>query len=288
VTGLTVTLLGTGSPIPSAHRAGPSVLATLGEQRLLFDCGPGSVQRLVQKGVSPTEVSHLFLTHLHFDHCVDYAYLVLSRWDQGAGRIPELEVYGPAGTVRMTRLLFEEGGVFAPDIAARTQHPASQYRYEARGGQLPRDPPAPVAADMAGGSSVERGTWRVQAIKVLHCDPFLVSLAYRLDSGERSLVVAGDTVPTGDLVALAGGANVLISGCHFLNGVHTDPRLPGCCSGHLDAARLARDADVDTLVLVHIPVALGKRELLNRIVDEAVQAFRGRIVVGRDLLDIPI
>jgi ribonuclease BN (tRNA processing enzyme) len=246
------------------------------------------VQRLLQMGVSPTEVSHLFVTHLHFDHCVDYAYLVLSRWGQGAGRIPELEVYGPAGTVRMTGLLFEEGGAFGPDIAARTQHPASEYRHEARGGELPRYPPAPVAVDIADGSLVETSTWSVQAARVMHCDPFLLSLAYRLDSGRRSVVVAGDAAPARNLATLARGASVLVSGCHFLNGDHTDPRLPSCCSGHLDAARLARDANVETLVLVHMPEALGRPEILERIVSEARHVFRGRIVVGRDLLDVPI
>ena len=90
-----LTLLGTGTPTPLLHRAGSSYLVTLGEETLLFDCGPGCVRRLLENGVSPTHITHLFLTHLHYEHCVDYGYLVLSRWDQGVGKIPELSVYGP-------------------------------------------------------------------------------------------------------------------------------------------------------------------------------------------------
>ena len=56
----------------------------------MFDCGPGAVRRLLRSGVSSTALSHLFLTHLHYDHCVDYGYLVLNRWDHGSGKIPEL------------------------------------------------------------------------------------------------------------------------------------------------------------------------------------------------------
>ena len=40
-----VTLLGTGSPIPDAHRAGPSTLVRAGGQTFLVDCGRGVQQR---------------------------------------------------------------------------------------------------------------------------------------------------------------------------------------------------------------------------------------------------
>ena len=91
---ISLTLLGTGTPAPLMHRAGSSYLVRFGNQALLFDCGPGSVRRLLRKGVSPTEITGLFLTHLHYDHCVDYGYLVLNRWDQGSGRFPSWMWWG--------------------------------------------------------------------------------------------------------------------------------------------------------------------------------------------------
>ena len=42
------------APIQSVN---PSTLLT-------FDC----VRRLLEKGVPPTHITHLFLTHLHYDH----------------------------------------------------------------------------------------------------------------------------------------------------------------------------------------------------------------------------
>jgi ribonuclease Z len=68
---LLLTLLGTGTPRPSRERAGSAYLVRVGGERLLFDCGPGSYARLLQTGVLPTAISHLFLTHLHYDHCAD-------------------------------------------------------------------------------------------------------------------------------------------------------------------------------------------------------------------------
>jgi len=84
-----LTLLGTGTPTPSLRRAGASYLVGLGDEKLLFDCGPFTVRRLLEKGVSPTEITSLFLTHLHYDHCVDYA--SRSRWSSrecGSGSSP--------------------------------------------------------------------------------------------------------------------------------------------------------------------------------------------------------
>ena len=104
-------------------------------------------------------VTHLFLTHLHYDHCVDYGYLVLNRWDQGSGKIPELEVFGPQPVARMTELLFGEEGVYGPDLAGRTRHPGSQFIYEMRGGVLPRKRPAPHVTEVVHGALVERGEW---------------------------------------------------------------------------------------------------------------------------------
>jgi len=47
-----VTLLGTGTPAPVMNRFGPSILVEAGGQKLLFDAGRGSLQRLVQSQVS--------------------------------------------------------------------------------------------------------------------------------------------------------------------------------------------------------------------------------------------
>jgi len=285
---LSLTLLGTGTPTPLTHRAGSSYLITLEDEMLMVDCGPGAVRRLLRKGISPAQITSLFLTHLHYDHCVDYAYLVLNRWDQGAGQIPELQVYGPEQTARMTNLLFSETGVFAPDLAGRTRHPGSEFIYEMRGGTLPRQRPDPVVTEVADGVIVEQANWQVTVTEVIHCQPYLICLAYRLDTPTQSIVFGGDTGPLDKFTKLAEGADVLIHMCHFINGVVTDPRLTSCCSGHLDAARTARDAGVKTLVLVHITEQLEQPGIRERVLHEVGQIFTGTVIFGQDLLDVPL
>jgi ribonuclease Z len=64
----TVTLLGTGSPVPSPERFGNSTLIEAGGQRLVFDMGRGVTIRLWQKAISLGSIDAHFLTHLHSDH----------------------------------------------------------------------------------------------------------------------------------------------------------------------------------------------------------------------------
>src|SRR5436305_13924682 len=95
-----VTLLGTGSPPPTLKRFGPSVLVQAGKETLLFDCGRGCTQRLMQSNVRLGSVDALLLTHLHSDHVVGIPDLWLTGWlDSPFGqRTTPLRVAGPAGT----------------------------------------------------------------------------------------------------------------------------------------------------------------------------------------------
>ena len=90
-----VTLLGTGTPTPSLVRMSSGYLLRIGNDVILLDHGPGAYHRMMEAGVAALDVSHVFFSHLHYDHCLDYARLLITRWDQGGHGIPELKVYGP-------------------------------------------------------------------------------------------------------------------------------------------------------------------------------------------------
>ena len=286
--GTRLILVGTGTPAPVANRAGSCCLLELGEACVLIDCGPGSVRRLLDAALPVTRITHLFLTHLHYDHCMDYPYLLLLRWDQGHGQLDELAVYGPGPVAQMTDRLVGPAGAFAPDLTARVDHPGSHFIYQKRGGVLPRRRPAPVVTELADGDSVDGHTWRVRAAEVAHVQPQLTSLAYRFETDVGPIVFTGDAAPTPALTALAKGAHVLVHMCHFLNDFETDPRITSCCSGHLQAAQTARDAGVDRLVLVHMTEQLDAPGVGERALTEAARVFPGEIIWGHDLLDVPL
>src|SRR5699024_897887 len=92
---MTVTLLGTGSPVPSAERFGMSTLVQAGGLDLLFDAGRGATIRLNQVGLSAGQVDGLFLTHFHSDHVNGLADLWMSSYIPAlGGREGRFQMYG--------------------------------------------------------------------------------------------------------------------------------------------------------------------------------------------------
>jgi ribonuclease BN (tRNA processing enzyme) len=168
-----IRLLGTGTPTPSLERMSSGYLIEIGQRKILFDCGPGVCHRLLQAGIKPVEITDVFFSHLHYDHCLDLVRLLMTHWDQGAGRFPELNVYGPEHTQRMTELIVGDDGIFGPDIRARTELGMSQDVFVARGGTLPRHGPRPVVRELESGERIDCGDFIVTVRSVLHAQPVL-------------------------------------------------------------------------------------------------------------------
>jgi ribonuclease Z len=94
-----VTLLGTGTPIPSKDRFGPSTLIEAGARKLLVDAGRGATIRLAQLDIPIGRIDALLLTHFHSDHTVGIPDVWLTGWLEshfGTRRSP-FRVIGPRG-----------------------------------------------------------------------------------------------------------------------------------------------------------------------------------------------
>lgn len=281
-----IVLLGCGTPVPRKERFGTSFLVRVGDDHLLFDCGPATTYKLIQSGYLPGQIDHLFFTHHHFDHNVDYPCFILTRWDQGAGKIMDLKVYGPSPTERITDLLIGKDGAFCFDWKARINHPLSLHVYKTRGGVLPRHPPRVLARDIRPGKVLNGRIWEVTAGLAEHVQPYLDSLAYRIDSSEGSVVITGDTRPCRSVVDLARGADVILQMCDNLQrNLDGNPMGDAMC-GTASAARMAKEAEVRKLVLVHMGHELEDPEVVKEGMREVQSIYDGEIILGRDLMVI--
>ncbi len=283
-----IQLLGTGTPTPSLKRMSSGYLVRVANDVILFDHGPGAYHRMMEAGVEATDVTHVFFSHLHYDHCLDYARLLITRWDQGAGSIPELQVYGPPFITRMTELLIGEDGVLGPDIEARTAHPLSQVIFEARGGHLPRERPRPAVTELLSGDVAKGDGWRVTARSVRHVQPHLECYGYRLECADGVLVYSGDSGPCKAMEELARGCDVLVHMCHYLSGTELGKEFAEGCMGHLELAALGRDANVKNLVLSHLSEQMDRPGVRERIVREMSEIYSGNLFLGEDLMKIPV
>lgn len=61
MSGIDVTLLGTGIPIPHPDRAGTATLVQAGDLTLLFDAGRGVTTRLIQAEITLRDIDAIFM-----------------------------------------------------------------------------------------------------------------------------------------------------------------------------------------------------------------------------------
>lgn len=280
-----VHILGAGTPTPTPERFGSAYVVETGDDLVMFDCGPAATHKLVKSGLFPTNVDHLFFTHHHFDHDADYPCFLLCRWDQSIGQEEVLKVRGPALTEKITEGIIGEDGLFAHDWKARVNAPVSQKVFENRGGTLPRPAPVVDAKDIDEGDVFETDKWIVRSAYAQHVQPFLDSLAYRIETEGGDVVITGDTEPCESVVQLATGAKALFSMCwDHQSEMHGDGEAPGQC-GTTGAAEMARDAGVEKLVLVHRGPGLEAQESMERALADIGEIFQGEVVFA-DELDI--
>ena len=250
----------------------------------MWDHGPGAHHRLLQTGRRSVDVTHAFFTHLHYDHCMDYGRLVLQRWDQGADRIADLDVYGPPPIARMTEQLFGVDGVYGPDIRARIEHKSSQDQFAARGGTLPRRRPAPKVTEIHAGSVIDGDGWKITVGHAQHVEPYLECLAFRIDTGDGSICYTGDSGSSDAIVALAKGCDILIHMNHYFSGTEPSPAYRMACGNHRDNALIAKRAGAKTLVMTHLLAQIDRPAVREQIVHEIQKVFEGKVIWGEDLM----
>lgn len=292
-------LLGTSSPSAVAHRAQSSYLVETDDSVILFDHGPGAFVRLLEAGYTSASVTHVFLSHLHFDHCHDLVWLLHNRWNTTGGLRDPVEVFGPPGTQRYLERLFGTDGAYAPDIRSRIEPELQRRVHQSRGGSAPRPWINTLATELPAASTVVRASWCVQAAEVPHFQPYLDSLAYRFEHNGSSVVYTGDVhLPAGldhtadglaGLRELAQDADILIhylSGRRHIRDVSLDPPVPAIGADHHLFAQLAEDARVGTLISTHHNAALDAPGLKEKILAETARHYSGTVVWGEDLMII--
>jgi ribonuclease Z len=269
-------ILGSGSPLPDPHRAGPATLVRTSSGDLLFDCGRGVLMRAAAAGSGASAFRALCLTHLHSDHITDLNDVFTTRWVTSFQPNPLL-VFGPVGT---SALLQATEAMLEPDIGYRLAHHEDlQWR------------PSADVTEVTDGIIFADGTVRVTVAPTDHA-PVRPTVGYRVDDDGRSVVLAGDTVPCPGLDDLCMDADVLV---HTV--VRPDliaplglPRLTDVLDYHSsvqDAASTADRNGVGTLVLSHLVPAPGP-DNEHEWVALASETFKGSVVIASDLLTLDV
>jgi len=275
-----LTVLGSGSPEAYVRRASSGYLLEIAEDVILFDCGGGVFDNLLRSGRKPSDITHIFFSHLHSDHMMDYARLVHAAWDEGGAPI---RVFGPAPITAITHGYFGPDGVLSHDLRARTELLPSQEVWVARGGTLPRPWPAPVVTEISPGFEHAESGWRLKSCEVPHAQPALSCMAFSVTSQDRKFVYSGDAGICPDLEALSANADLLLHWCYRLSGEKAHPAMIDLTPTPLDIATMAERAKVQRLVLTHFRVHMDEDRLHEEALSDVSGIFSGNAQVAEDL-----
>lgn len=267
--------LGTGSGVPAKERNTQSMALKMLNERnevWMFDCGEATQHQILKTSLKPRKISKIFITHMHGDHIYGLPGFLSSRSFQGGDE--NLTIYGPKGIKQyvMTNLKLshthlsyfihfveldgESGQIFEDDQLSvsygRLNHgvPCYGFRIEEKSkpgtllvDKLQEDqvPSGPLYGRLKNGESVQLDDGRI-----IHGKDYI---------GEpvegRIVTILSDTKPCASREKLAHQADLLVHESTF-SAEEADLARAYNHSTSLDAARLAKKAQVKKLLLTHI------------------------------------
>ena len=291
--------LGTGGSLPTAKRATACVLARLGGDRLLFDCGEGT-QRQMQRSIGLVQVDDIYLSHFHADHYLGVPGL-LKTYDL-TDRDAPLRVFGPPGLKDLfgsLRRIFGRVGYEVELIelgegeAVRhdgyevrsfpVEHRVAAYGYAVVEDERPGHLDAERAAKLGVSHGPDLG--RLQRGEEVQVNGKTVSPTEVMGDARigRKVVVTGDTVPAEMTKLAAHQAQLLIHDAAFADADAQRAAETGHSTAR-QAAEIASEAGVEMLALVHASTRYDVRELLT----EAREVVPGAIAPRDfDVVEIP-
>ncbi|BBO69983.1 arylsulfatase [Desulfosarcina alkanivorans] len=248
-----ITILGSGTCVPSLVRNPCSLLMQTGGKNLLFDCGPGTMRRLLEVGVSIFEISHLFLSHFHPDHSGELAsFLFALKYPSPPSRQQPLTIVAGQGFLSF----FERLKTVYGDWIV-----------------LPDDLFTVIELDTQKADNHAFSGFTATSMPVSHRPE---SLAYRIvDTNGKTLVYSGDTDVCAGLTAIAADADVMVCESAFPDGQKVDGHLTPSLAGSV-----AEAAGVKQLVLTHFYPACDNADIEN----QCRSAYSGLVVLARDMM----
>lgn len=269
-----IILLGTGTPYPDPRASGPATAVVVGKRIFLFDAGAGVMRQINAAALPISGPEATFITHLHSDHTLGYADLIITSWIMR--RQAPLEVFGPPGLRRMTNHLL---AAFSEDVQVRTQG-------------LEREVPSWLRVnvhEVRAGIIFDQGGVRVTAIPVPH-GSWKYAYAYRVDTPDRSILISGDTAPSKRLIEAAKDIDVLVHEVYLSANLKPENRPGGQLwpqymrefhTSERELGDIAKKANCKTLILTHIIRFGGTDEQLLSGIRTA--GYDGQVIVGKDL-----
>jgi ribonuclease Z len=273
--------LGTGAGLPSKDRNVTSIGLSMPQERQavwMFDCGEATQHQMLYSPLKAGKIEKIFITHLHGDHIYGLPGLLSTRSFQQSDL--QLEIYGPRGIKEYIEVSLNISGSSTAN---------SLIIHEIEPGRIFEDEGWTVdAIELSHGipcfgyiikEKDTLGELRVDKLRELGITPGPIYRAIKTqevtelpdgqqirredfigpDKPGRKLAILGDTTYLPELKEVLQDADILV---HEATFSAEEPEMAKAY-GHstaLQAATLAKEANVQKLILTHISARYHKEE----------------------------
>ena len=251
-----ITILGSGTNLHPSRAAAGYLLET--DHAFLVDFGPGTLKNLTHTDIDRHSIDHLFFTHHHPDHLSDFIPFFFDAVIASKLRIQKiprkyLHILGPVGTRKIFGSILRTFPSFHP-------------------------PPFEVKIQNLNETVFYLGKTKITTRYMKHSS-ILRALGYRIEYEGKILVYSGDAEYSENLKELCHNADIAILDCSFPSNI---PKMNHMNA--LECGRIAKEADVKTLILSHFYPICEKHNLIK----ESSSVFHGKILLATDRLRVKV
>lgn len=249
-----LTVLGSGTFIPNLERQNASYLLQDNKNIFVIDFGRGTINRLMEAGISIYQIDSIFITHFaHPDHTADLLSLLFSLANVKDNRKKDLYIYGPKGIKKYIKKMFSL--MESPTIKLKL-----------------------IVKEVLSNKTIKIDDWKITNFKVKHINKS--ALAYRFEKGNKIISFSGDSSYCDGLEKAIKNSDLAV-----LESTWPKNIKPGAHMTAEDAGKISSENNVKKLLLSHIPDSYLKNYDLKRI---AQKYFKGQILIAKDLMEIKI
>jgi len=252
-----LTILGSGTGVPTRERSACSFVLETDGSPLLFDLGPGTIRRLAEAGFTLAGISSVFISHFHPDHVSELvAFLFATKYPAAYRRRTAFRVIGAKGIREVYGGLVK---VFGEWI-------------ELEPGLMEVVELSRTKSDQVAGEG-----YTADSLPMAH---IASSIGFRVTAPDGTAVAyTGDTDECENAVALAREADLFICESALPDGMKVDGHLTPSLAG-----RIASRARVKKLLLTHFYPECDSVD----VEAECRKTYDGPLVLARDLLTLDV
>ena len=248
-----VTILGSGTAVPSLQRNSSGVLIQENKINTLVDFGYGNLRQLLNLGITYHDIDRIFFTHNHPDHMYDLIpFLFGSRYQLDA-RKKNLEIVAGPGVQD-----------FFDKLMAAFKHWLKPTEYKLNILEIDE-------------GVYEFESLKVQVGKVKH---IAMSRGYRFTNDkDKSVALSGDTDYCKGMIELGRGADLMVLECAWPDEEKSEGHL-----GPTLAGKLAAETNCKKLCLTHFYPSCDLENIRKKVRD----IYTGELVLARDLMQFEL